>query len=126
MAHSNEGAIQETGPTPLSLDELEAAAGFFAPVLLALFHARVARQESASAELFSKLFIHLDEGAGDAELDRAGLARNATAVRAGEHVVASFHGEVHERAVHQNVQNGAAQIFAELAAVDRDLALAGA
>src|SRR4051795_3983485 len=65
--------------TALPFAELEALARALLPVLLAFLDARVARQEAFLLEARPQLEVVLDERAGDAEAQRAGLAGNAPA-----------------------------------------------
>src|SRR5438045_9713703 len=73
-------------PTRLPFTELEALARALLPVLLALLDARVARQEAFLLQLRPELGVVLDERAGDAQAQRAGLAGDAAAGDSGEHV----------------------------------------
>ena len=61
----------------LALRELEGASGLGAAVLLALDGARVAGQELAGAHRGAQFRLEIDEGAGDAVTDGAGLAGEA-------------------------------------------------
>src|SRR5439155_10382438 len=83
----------------LAFGELEGAAGAFEAVLLAFFHAAVAGEIAGVAELLGHaaggftvgglgagLAEHVLEGTGDALANSAGLAREAAAVNAHEHV----------------------------------------
>src|SRR5690349_20020650 len=90
----------------LTLEELEAAACAFAAVLIAFLHAAVAGQVAGVAEFlahaaggaFVPLAVfgggfteHLDESAGHALADRAGLAGDAAAVGPDLHVYLRGH-----------------------------------
>src|SRR5437588_2499545 len=70
----------------LPLAELEALAGALLPVLLALFAARIAREQAFTLQLLAQLGIELDEGAGNTQLHRACLAVHAPAGHRGQHV----------------------------------------
>src|SRR5262245_37962084 len=70
----------------LPLAELEALARARLPVLLALLHARVAREEALAAEQRLQRLVLADERARHAEPDRAGLAGEPTARDPREHV----------------------------------------
>src|SRR5205807_352967 len=63
----------------LALGVLGGFAGSLQAVLLALLHARVARQEAGLLEHRAALDVELDERPGDAVRDRARLARHAPA-----------------------------------------------
>src|SRR5438309_11127670 len=84
---------------PLAFGELEGAAGAFEAVLLAFFHAAVAGEVAGVAELLGHaaggftvggfrggLAELVFEGASDALANGTGLAREAAAVNAHEHV----------------------------------------
>ena len=62
-----------------ALRELEALTTARQAVLLALLHARVAREEPAGLEHRVEPIVDLHQGAGDAEAQRAGLAVDAAA-----------------------------------------------
>ena len=64
----------------LALGVLRAAAGLATPDLLALDLAGVARHETGIAQRLAQRLIVLDERAGDAVTDGAGLAGDAAAV----------------------------------------------
>src|SRR5580765_5074583 len=72
----------------LPLRELEALAGAGLSVLLALLHPRVAGEEAFLAQRGAQRLVDLDEGAGDAEANRAGLARQPAAQRGRVDVIA--------------------------------------
>ena len=62
-----------------ALAELRRAAGGLEAVLLTLFHARVAGQETGGLQGSAVALVHLEESAGDAVAHRAGLAGDAAA-----------------------------------------------
>src|SRR5262245_29207381 len=70
----------------LAFAELEALARALLSVLLAFLDPRVARQEAFLLQLRPELDVVLDEGARDAEAQRAGLAGDAAAGDRGQHV----------------------------------------
>src|SRR5215213_6016741 len=70
----------------LALRELRALAGLLQAGLLALLHARVAREEAALLELGAKVRIGLQQHTGDPVAQRAGLRADAAAVHAGHDV----------------------------------------
>src|SRR5512141_2254828 len=71
--------ICDIGP-PLPLRELEPGAGAALSVLLALLHARVAREEAGLLQGLAQLEVEQAERAGDAVADRARLPGAAAAV----------------------------------------------
>src|SRR5262249_23923858 len=76
----------------LTLRELEALARPRLSVLLALLHARVAREKAFLAQRPPQRLVEPDERARDSELDRAGLAGETTA--RGGHVDVVARGRV--------------------------------
>ena len=70
----------------LTLGELELGARALLTVLLALLHARVAREEATFTERLVNRLVRLLEAARDAEANRAGLAGGATAVHLDDHI----------------------------------------
>src|SRR5437660_2066599 len=66
----------------LALAELRRLARLVQAGLLALHHARVAREEAGALQRHAKLGVDLDERAGDAVAHRAGLAGRPAAVHA--------------------------------------------
>src|SRR4051794_38834546 len=85
-------SVPNSLPTPkgLALRELRALARLLETGLLALLHARVAREEAAALELGAQGRIGLDQRAGDAVSQRPGLGRHAAAVDAGHDVHAAL------------------------------------
>src|SRR5512140_376863 len=71
---------------PLPLRELEPGAGAALSVLLALLHARVAREETGLLERPAQLEVEQAERAGDSVPDGAGLARAPAARAEGDDV----------------------------------------
>ncbi len=69
-----------------ALAELRRAAGGLEAVLLALLHARVAGEEAGGLQRGAEFRVHLQQGAGDAVAQGAGLAGHAAAVDAGLHI----------------------------------------
>src|SRR5271163_2102193 len=74
-AHRLKSVLQK-----LALGELEALAGAFLSVLLALFHARIAREKTVGAQRGAKLRVVLRDGARKAHANRSSLAADAAAV----------------------------------------------
>src|ERR1700742_1790346 len=85
------GANADCRPNParseLTLRELEHLTCFRTTRLLTLDRARIAREETERAELTAVSFVDLDQRAGHSETQRACLARRATAIDVGLHVV---------------------------------------
>src|SRR5437764_5092608 len=73
-------------PKTLPFAELEALAGALLPVLLALFAARIAREQAFALQLFTQLGVEHDERAGNAQLHCARLPVHAAAGHRGQHV----------------------------------------
>ena len=70
-----------------ALGVLRSLAGLLEAVLLRLLLARVAGEEAGLLERGPQLGVELDEGTGDAEAQRAGLAGDAATVERGVDVV---------------------------------------
>src|SRR5262249_56176649 len=81
MRHSKlfkpDGAIK---PLRLALGELEALACALLPVLLALLHARIAREKTVFAQRRPQLRIEAGNGAGQSHTHGPSLTSRATAV----------------------------------------------
>src|SRR5262245_59948906 len=109
----------------LALGVLTRAAGLAVADLLALDLARIARDEAGVAEGLAQRLVVLDERAGDAVTDGAGLAGDATAVDAHGDVelVHELHG--FERLAHDHAAGFTAEELIARAIVDGDRALAG-
>ena len=92
----------------LTLTELEPLTGAGHPVLLALFRARVAREQAVFLEARAELDVELAQRAGDAEADRAGLARHAAATDGGEDIELFGSFREQKRRLHQDAKRFAA------------------
>src|SRR6185503_8994405 len=77
LYHSNPGPKRTSRS---ALGELEAGAGAALTVLLALLHARIAREEAGLLEALAQLAVVDLQRARDAVADRSGLAARAAAV----------------------------------------------
>src|SRR5512135_80184 len=112
------------GP-PLPLRELEPGAGAALTVLLALLHARVAREEAGLLECPAELAVEEAERAGDPVADRAGLARAPAALdeRDDVELVARL-GELQGLA-DDHLEHVVRKVVLEGAVVDLDRSLAG-
>src|SRR5207244_8369244 len=85
----------------LALAELEALAGAGLAGLFALFHARVARQQTLGLQHPAKFRARHEKRTGDAEADRPGLAADSAAARVRGDVIdiaalGDFEGLEHE------------------------------
>ncbi len=108
----------------LALGELRALAGLLQAVLLALDGTGVAGEEASLLEV-GAVVASLEEGAGDAEAQGAGLTGDAAAVAQGDDVeVLNGVGNLEGRAGVVN-ELLAAEVVQRVAAVDGDLAGAG-
>src|SRR5437667_10779921 len=113
-------------PKTLPLAELEALAGALLPVLLALFAARIAREQAFALQLLAQLSIELDEGAGNAQLHRACLAVHAAAGHRGQHVEAGGGFAGNQRLPRFAALRLGHKIFVKRTTVDGEFAAAGA
>src|SRR4249919_1711433 len=104
----------------LTLRELGGAAGFVQTDLLALDFAGVAGHESGLAQVAFQRLVVLDQGAGDAEADGAGLAGDAAAFDGDRDVELVGHFGQLERLAHDHARGFAAKELVELTAVDGD------
>src|SRR5215216_2261637 len=110
---------------PLALGELRPLAGLLQPGLLALLHARVAREEAAALELGPQVRVGLDQRAGDAVAQRARLSGHAAAVHRGHDVHAVVVADGLERLADRALERRAREEDVERAAVDLVGAAAG-
>src|SRR5688500_10458754 len=95
----------------LPLAELEASAGSFAAVLLALFDARVAGEESELAQRRSQLRVGLQQGLADSVPYRAGLSADSTALAARDHVESTGGLRHFVGLLYQALQDETAKVF---------------
>jgi hypothetical protein len=99
------GEAIPTGDKPtLPLRELEAFSRSRLPVLLAFFHARIARQKSFLLQYSTKLRTEFNQGPRDAVLYSAGLAVHTPAIDSDNNVefvqgIGCFQGPLHQHAV---------------------------
>src|SRR5262249_41830034 len=108
-----------------ALRELEAASGLALAVLLALDDAAVARQEALRLQHRPQLRLIVGERLADAVAERASLARKSAARHRADDIVLAEAGGDGERLVEQHAQHRAREIDGAVAAVHRDLAVAG-
>src|SRR5262245_24569772 len=79
-------SVAKLDPHLLAFRELEAFTRALLTVLLTLFGAGIAREQSGLFELLTQLGVELEQRARDAVTHRAGLASNAAAVDVDHHV----------------------------------------
>src|SRR6185295_14774922 len=108
----------------LALRELRALAGLLEAGLLALLHARVAREEAAPLELGAEVRVRVDQRARDAVAQGAGLGADAAAVHRGDDVHARLVADRLERLADRALQRVAREEDVERLAVDRVRAVA--
>src|SRR5690606_17403558 len=108
----------------LALRELGGAAGLVQADLLALDLARVAGHEPGLAQLGLQRLVVLDQRAGDAQADGAGLAGGATALDRGDHVELLGRLGQLERLAHDHARGLAAEELVQRTLVDGDGAAA--
>src|SRR5918999_1069390 len=109
----------------LALRELRPLARLLEAGLLALLHARVARQEAAALELRAQVRVGVDERLGDGVAQGAGLGRDAAAVHGGDDVDLLLQPDGLERGADRALERGAREEDVERAAVDLIRAGAG-
>src|SRR5512133_204435 len=109
----------------LALAELRTLARLLEAGLLALLHARVAREEAAALELAAQVRVGFQQGAADAVAQRAGLRGDAAAVHARDDVHARLVADGLERLADGALQGRAREEGLEGAAVDDVRAVAG-
>src|SRR3954454_19142910 len=103
----------------LALAELRPLAGLLQAGLLALLDTRVTRQETAALELATQVRVGVDQRAGDAVAQGAGLGADTAAVQAGHDVHALLVADGLERLADLALQRVAREEDVELLAVDR-------
>src|SRR5690606_37161065 len=113
------------GSKRLALAELEATTRASAAVLLALDGARVAGEIAGVLEGRAGLGVDLEDRAGDAEADRAGLTGQTAAPAGAPHVVLLAAIGSDQRLLDELEIGRTTEVAVGLAAVDLDLALAG-
>src|SRR5215831_19373544 len=108
----------------LPLAELEPLARTRAPVLLALLHARVAREQPFATEHALERLVLAHQRARDREPQSAGLTRQAAAANPGHHVVLARRVRKRQRVQSRLHERFALQVLEWSAVVDRVLARA--
>src|SRR5690348_1022888 len=106
----------------LALGELEARASALLSVLLALLHARIAREETGLLEALAQLEVVDLQRARDAVADRAGLAARAAAVHRDDDVELVDRLRQRQRLLDDHLEHFVAEVVIERPAVDRDRA----
>src|SRR5687768_16452049 len=104
----------------LALGELEARPGALLAVLLALLHARIAREETSLLEPLAQLEVEDLERTGDPVTNRAGLAARTAAVHRDDDVELVDRLRQRQRLLDDHLENFIAKVIVEGAAVDRD------
>src|SRR5688572_8156309 len=97
----------------LALRELEAGAGALLSVLLALFHARIAREEAGLLEALAKLGVVNLERARDAVANRTGLPARAAAVHRDDDVELVDRLRQRERLLDDHLQHFIAEVVVQ-------------
>src|SRR5262249_32679628 len=118
--------LHRAGPVQrkLALGELEALAGALLPVLLALLHARIAREKTVLAQRRAQLEIEARNGARQSHAYGPGLTASAATVRGDDHIhLIGQVGEL-ERFGGVVLPGVVRKVGIHLAAVDRKLASA--
>src|SRR5664279_6047321 len=106
----------------LALRELERLARFGAAVLLALYHARVARQEAALFQDAAQIRLETGQRLGDAVANRARLAGQTAAGDGADHVILAGAGRCDQRLLDHHPQYRTGEIDFDLAGADDYLA----
>ena len=108
-----------------ALRELGSAAGGFQAVLLTLLHTRLAGEEAGGLEGGAELGVDLQQSAGHAVADGAGLAGHAAAGDGGDDVHLAQGVGSGQGLANQQLQGLQAEVLGDVAAVDGDRAGAG-
>src|SRR6266508_3423500 len=108
--------------TRLALGVLGRLAGLLQPVLLALHLAGVAGQEAPLLQLRPQLLVEVDQGAGDAVAQRAGLPGDPAAVEVGHDVVALERVGDPQRLGHQPAVGRVGELVLERAVIQLERA----
>jgi len=113
------------GAAGSALGELEALAGAWTTGFLALAHAGITGEESASLKGGAVLFVEIIEGTGDGEAEGSSLSLKATTGGLGLDVV--ILGNIHGLKWLENsvLHRGRREILVEILPVDADLSAAG-
>ena len=106
----------------LALAELRRATGSLEAVLLTFLHARVAGQEAGLLQGRAQLGVVLQQRAGQAVADGAGLAGAAAADNVDNNVELAFGAGEHQRAAGEQLQGVEADVIVDITAVDGELA----
>src|ERR1700674_467750 len=94
-------------------------------VLLALLHARVAREQSGLLQGWPEVRVVLDECSGDAVRDRTGLATSTAAEHLDADVELALSARDAQRSQGRHLEDPPPQIRERVLVVDHDAALAG-
>ena len=107
----------------LALGELEALAGAFLSVLLALMLAGIARQEAGFLQLRPELPIELDQRAGQTQPDCIGLACYTAAMGENYYIELVGHLSDEKRLTDRDAPGLSWKILVQRTTVNRDVAL---
>ena len=110
----------------LALGELEALACALLAVLLAFLHAGIASQKTVLAQRGTQFRVEAADGARQSHAHRSGLPANAAALGGAHHVDLVHQAGEFERLSGVMLPGMIREIFLSGAAVDRELAAAGA
>jgi hypothetical protein len=105
----------------LALGELEALAGTFLSVLLALMFAGIARQKAGLLQRAAQFRIKSHQRTGDTQTDCSGLTGNATAMRQHQNVETFGHFHRAQGLLHGDAASFGGKIIFECTPVDGDL-----
>src|SRR5579884_2145283 len=105
----------------LALGELEARTSAALSVLLALFHARIAREEAGLLQPLAQLGVVDLQRARDAVANRARLSAWTAAVDGDQNVELVVRLGHRERLLDDHLQHFIAEVLVQRAVVDRDL-----
>ena len=115
-----QGYIEYCWVSNSALAELRRAAGGFEAVLFALLHAGIAGEVTGSLELSAVVLIQLEQGAGNAVTDGAGLAGDAAAADGGFNVDLAEKVQSGEGLADQQLQGLQTEVIVDIPAVDGD------
>src|SRR5882757_517706 len=104
----------------LALGELEAGPGALLSVLLALLHARIAREETGLLQAFAQLYVVDLQSPGDAVADGAGLSRRTAAVNRDDDVELVDRLRERKRLLDDHLEHFVAEVLIQRTLIDRD------
>ena len=104
----------------LSLGELGSATCSLQAVLLSFLHSGVTGQETSGLQRSAVLGVQIQQGAGDAVTDSAGLTGNAAAGDGDNNINLAGHIGGNQRLIDDQLQGVQTEVVVDLAAVDDD------